>query len=596
MSISPVNIILTSSTTGLDIDTWINTLCDQSHSKQNVLSQGHDAEYTPYSVESILVQECESRDVYDIPVRGRYDLNDSLTLPEDDLIHAANRSIKRIIDNICQDYQNISPHNNTLAFITFHPVLFHLLTNSFITPYSGQEISEYISQKDNATLKTVLSIHDDIHDVHTNLLDDGKLFDPSTERKNEDSTVSRNPAQDIHEQLFLLEWRSRELSEAKSMSSDLDVNHFLFHKKGHLPGLWKILTSENSECNIYFSHPISQPRRDITNDDSSPERCETPDFNRGKNLINECQGFADKLKFVCPVIEPTKIDERRIDFTYVKSGDTKDLSECTLPPLTPRWPTSNGLDVDNHENITRFTKTNSFLDSNTINNECDISELLPALKLLDQEFDRQISSRDHTLTEQASLLVAYRPFVAPDSPDPSGGMRREIEIVERKIKRGKQSTKPAVVIIHPLDDEVERRKKSFDKAWEEVISDRFFPHENGERISNFKVAVRQCISNADYSPDFDRLNHELMGCLTREGIVPDISVSGGVTKASYGQADEARKEFVDYIINRTVLIRSSFQQKAEDGDLSEYFVIINNNRTQNEEAIRRIRELLVCCE
>jgi hypothetical protein len=121
--------------------------------------------------------------------------------------------------------------------------------------------------------------------------------------------------------------------------------------------------------------------------------------------------------------------------------------------------------------------------------DCPLVDLKSAAAMVEQEMLRQINVRDHALAEQAELVVAFRPFSRPDSPEPAGGVEEEVEVLIRKTTLGTPRCHPGIVVIHPAEDEQRRRANEFADAWASVVAS--FPEQDQKAIDTFRA---QCLS------------------------------------------------------------------------------------------------------
>ena len=409
-------LILLSSISGLDITGCAQRLCDY---EQPTKPSG------PIKVENILIEEAsKSVEGTDARPSEGYQMVDVLSLPLSELSSLCDRSWTRMLEQVVTR----PDQSSRFAIGTFHPVLYHQVTSEFAEPYLAgkiQSITNEYRSKDKAHVKWIVSIHDDIYDIYRKLMQPGKLFDP---RRRE----SRNPIDDIADLRMILDWRDRELAAARAMAVSLDAKHLLFHRKGRLNSLGQILF-ENKPC-IYYSHPISQPRRDIANK-VVKGKCEKPDPRRGQELIQAIQSFADHLALFAAIVEPTAIDEARLDTGNLGGLMEADLAGAIAPPLTNRWPIGEGMRLGgdpsmlNSENTTRLLPLSDealeALQSVQITN-AGLAGLKSSIDLLLKEIMRQINVRDRILAAQANLIVVFRPFSNPDSAEPTGGVAAEI--------------------------------------------------------------------------------------------------------------------------------------------------------------------------
>ncbi len=337
---SPGELILLSSISGLDIAGCAQRLCDYEQPQKP---------FGPIKIESFHVNEAASFLEQNIPKpTDGYQIVDVLGLPLKDLASVCDRSWKQMFENV-----RARPGNSSrFAIGTFHPVLYHQLTSEFAEPYLAGNIPAITGKykiDHNICVKWIVSIHDDIYDTYRKLMQPGKLFDP---RRRE----SRSPIDDMADLRVLLDWRDRELSAARALAVSLDAKHLLFHRKGRLDSLGQILF-KNRPC-VYYSHPISQPRRDLANK-VVPGKCRNPNPWRGHDLIQAIQSFADHLALYAPIVEPTAIDEARLDSGKLVDLTEHDLAGSIAPPLSERWPIGEGLRLGGDSWFSEWRELNS---------------------------------------------------------------------------------------------------------------------------------------------------------------------------------------------------------------------------------------------
>jgi hypothetical protein len=497
-----MQLVLLSSITGQGIRSCLDNLAQASKGKALVARNTQRV----LTVEDNLLAAANPRlKAYRKEPPGGFQYADVLLLPHSELTDVCHEAFDKSLALMKEQRTD-----QVVGLLAIHPVLYHQLTSEFVMPYQTGRLRPTL-QKHDFELRFLVSVHDDVYDTHRQLLSPSKLFTPSITRKyrldeQKNPYQAREPRRDVQEQLLLLDWRDRELSEAKSIAAGLAAKHFLFHQKGNRDDLWRII-GEGTKA-VYFSHPISQPRRDLLGI-ADASKSKEPNPRRGHALQDACQLFAARLRRVAATIEPTAIDELRIHFQWLgcaedgESGPTEaDLSGHVLPPLTHRWPLSDGPHLggappkDLHQTPLLGAPDGAF--ERLRPRKRRLIGLQSALKLLEGEILRQINVRDHTLAEQCDLVVAYRPFCLPDSPEPSGGVRKEIEAVSRKIALGRLVTKPAIFVVHPYADEKERRRKEFDLRWPSLMKT-YFPHGVPADLATFRARANAIIVDAPYT-------------------------------------------------------------------------------------------------
>jgi hypothetical protein len=584
-----MDIVLIGTVTGQNIDKCIGHVRENINPDKSVL-WGPNSDNT-YCLENYLVQSFD--EMFGIK---RQKLSKVLSQPEREIATAASYAIDNLLSDL-KEVETVSRNEYDLTFVTLHPVLYHGETRSFISPYQSEPFKD-ITQDDHISIGRYISVHDDVFDIHENLIGQGKLFDVKYYRdfkeiENEESNGSketytfypRKPIKDISEQRLVLDWRDRELARSRTLASELNVPHFLLHQKTYLQTFWQIATG--SGPSVYYSHPISQPRRDWTNT-REPGKCRDPQPGRGNQFEERCQNLADELvaKTRVPLVDPTGIDEYRVDMdgvVDVLSGG--DSSSHIFPTLTKRWTLSdrNPLFDPQANEIGRQTPTISTdkfstrkgdfaieglhghtRDSCDEGGECEIDDdtsdrlrrttlmaerLKGSMEAIKEEAYRQIKVRDYVLTYQSQLLVVYRPFSIPRSFKPTGGVLDEVEAVFNKHMYEYDTCDPSVIILHPWDpDERERRRKAFDAFWSEnELAGRYIPDyiENDNLKSDI---LEVCLehgyehNNGDVESEVDTIldNYHV----SAEPIDRDSSMGG----LEHGRREKSRGAFLDCLL------------------------------------------------
>jgi hypothetical protein len=588
-----MRLVLISSITGQRIRTCIEQLVKPGTDAYCAKSdEGH-----PIVLEDQLVIAADShlRKYRKAPSSG-YSLSDVLRLPQAELEHSCHHALEISL----QLLSAAATDANAVGLLAFHPVLHHQLTRDFVHPYQSEALARIASEK-GFQLETIVSIHDDVFDVYRTLLVPQRLFAPLSTRKqkhkkNAEPYYPREPLRDIHEQLLLLGWRCRELSEAKALASGAGARHFLFHQKGNLRALVRVICERAPS--VYFSHPISQPRRDITGKRGDPSKCKTPDPERGHNMIKACQEVAGKLLEHFALVEPTAIDEWRIDLNWLKNKTDKELARHVLPPLIERWPLGDGPHLGGALSGDLFPVPLLPAEENVFAQVKAEGEALSgyasALELLSEEILRQINVRDHTLAEQCDFGVAYRPFSLPDSPAPTGGVNEEIAVVMNKVALGKITFKPALFIIHPYEDEKERRGKEFDNQWKDIVDKHFAANPSG-RLKTFRDSLRSSLVNAPYQPDSQKVASEVDKLIVKNKIaLRPVQDNSSMPSGDFSRAEDSKKELVEYLITGTAILKSALQRASEKGDQVGFVVFVDSEKVTTDliDAIKNAQHII----
>lgn len=544
-----------------------------------------------------------------------YSLPDVFLLPREELTTVCHEAMDAALQSLVA-----ASSGRQVLLTSVHPVLYHQLTREFLSPYQPSEVGRLLA-KHGIQAAFVVSIHDDVYDIYKRLLRPGRLFAPTITRDpiprepppegpgprestrdpiaggspkegpGERASYPREPLRDVQEQLLLLNWRGRELSQAKSLATGLGARHYLFHQKGHLESLWRVVGLDS--CSVYFSHPISQPRRDMLGL-REPGKCEKPDPERGRSFQRACMDFSGKLRNVVPTVEPTAIDELRLNFSWLGGKTEESLRECILPPLHPRWPVNDGPHVggalpDDLHTVPLLPAPDSAFQSCRFGTE-PLASHAAGLKILKEEIRRQINVRDHSLAEQCDLVVAFRPFSLPDSPAPSGGVRKEIDVVSRKVALGKRVCKPALIVLHPLQDERDRRQKEFDQKWDDLAREAFAAADS-DKLGEFRRKVRDFLISAPYRLRDEEVRVRLKAIIKQLGLQctplqDDSSMAGG----EFGRAEEALEQFLAKVVKKTSIVRT-FLHEAEEGGTKGYVELVEDIRP-NQGLLGRIRAIV----
>lgn len=545
-------LVVLSSISGLDIEKCAQRLCEYKYPKH----------FGPIRVERSFKQEATPYLKKSIPEPADgYQEVDVLGLPLPELASVCEKSWTRMLE----DVRNRPEPASMYAVATFHPVLYHQTTSEFAEPYLAGGLPRLVNsyRNEHATdVRWIVSIHDDVYDVYRKLMRPGRLFDPRLRGK------KRNPQKDIVDLRMLLEWRDRELSAARAFASSIGARHLLFHCKGRTRTLGQIVF-ERKPC-VYFSHSISQPRRDITGQ-TDESKCKTPDASRGEEMIKAIQAFSNRLAEDVAIVEPTAIDEHRLNLERLECLDQRDVAGAILPPLSKRWPIGEGTRLGgdasalNSENeielLPLFMETLKVLRG--LETTCDsLAGLRSSISLLQSEIERQINVRDHALVDQADLVIAFRPFSLPDSPEPTGGVNEEIATMRRKEAVAPGRCKPSVIIIHPKADELQRRGNAFDIVWDSEVEQHYeMPNED---LSNIKAECRRLIISTDNFNSASEIQKGFTELFKSHTLsVHPKTRKSSMPKGQLAQIQFAQRSFISAISEAPSIIKSLLQREAE---------------------------------
>lgn len=486
-----------------------------------------------------------------------YSLTQVLTLPYLQLSDASKNAFTLVVEEI----KKTNPQPEAV-FISIHPIYYHQQTLEFNSALITSQVLALL-KKHKLRIEYLVSIHDDIYDIYRSLIKDGKLLNPLLV---EDDLIKgkrpRNPNKDIIDLLFILKWRDHELTASMNKAKSLNAHHLLFHNKGRISSLWRIIWDK--AMHVYYSHPIAQPRRDI-NKQPDPPKSEMYDISRGNKLIHEIQETANNISRDFPIIEPTSIDELRFCLDKLETLQETDLQNKLLPPLTKRWPfgTDNRLgdkhDEEQDKVLLEIADDIYPLDKFEFRNS-NLAAYKSALEVLKEEIKRQINVRDHVLAYQANRIIAFRPYSLPDYPKPTGGVLEEIESLIRKIKLGGSNTKPALIVVHPEDDEIRRRKNEFKLAWQDQLINMVLG--TPDHLNHLKELILRDIS--DLSKTIDDIKATIINELINDNIkIKNSSLASSMDSTSLLAGEDLKRAFAEEVLDRTSIMKSAIMRFSE---------------------------------
>lgn len=551
MTQESIGVNLLASTPGIDIRAWGKEFLFHSASEEKQLA------HKIFVLEDYL-PDCSDTTLRSMTGRsGPWNIVNVLTLPLPQLVETAHAGMLRCFQE-ASDYAR--EHGQRRALVCFHPVFFHQQTSEFVSPYSVNMIKEALNFC-SCHIEHFVSVHDDVFDIHRRLLGQNKLFWPAQNRVKRGKHL-RSLVRDIDEQLLILGWRDRELMVSRAAAAELKCRHILAHRKMRLDSLSKVLFND-SPC-VYFSHPISQPRNDINNK-PRPGKSEAADPDRGRALINEIQSTANRLHNHVALFEPTCIDELRIDDGRDKIS-AEDSVKYIMPPITERWPIESTNRAPSYvpggdEGGWLVAPQESF--QNFCEQPLELAQLASAIGCLKSEIARQINVRDHVLAEQADAVIAFRPFVHPNSPEPTGGVREEIDAVVRAAALGGKSKH--IFIVHPPDDERRRRINVLHKWWD-ANSSAWFNSAHNEAVNSTRDEVERVLKDLDIDVESDVARARICSVLESHAPEPVIPVDqeGSMDELPLARGQEARWQLSDVLVNGTTLLCSVVQAVSRD--------------------------------
>jgi hypothetical protein len=487
---------------------------------------------------------------YDTPFARSHGLTrnaEILSRRYEDVVRICSEALRIAISELSQ------PPVMDLAIVAFHPVLYHQITEEFLSPYTPSQLNELLSDEHKAATAFV-SVQDEVFDVYRRLLEPYGTFGPD-----ESSARRRELIKDISDQRLILDWRDRELTAARALAAGCSCRYLLVHRRTNADHILDILVERKAFA--YLSHPISQPRRDITGITEAGKN-ESVSEARGRKLIEEIDAFGDDLGEILPIIVPTTLDELRIDFAALEKAERSQYKGAILPPVTERWPVRNdrvrlGLPYGEPHGDKGFPPC---LHLASFEPHGEPKELTSALNLLAEEMRRQINVRDQILADQADVIVAFRPFSKPDSPEPTGGVFAEIEAMRRKIESDPQSQSalsPKVLILHPRDDESRRRRNEFKAFWSNW-TDSF----DGD-WRDLRAKLEALVCDPAQAIDRDKLVRQVIDLVlgSRVPIRPRAD-SSSMPKLKLVRSHNAVDDFADALVNRSSVLQSALHALA----------------------------------
>lgn len=351
-------------------------------------------------------------------------------LPRDRVItlwHAALRNALNELQNSNAD------SNEDVKLLSCHLTLYCGRRNEFYSPFNVNLFVEKEGEVIISKPSHLLLLIDDIYDMYLRLTDKDQLFD-TQERKDryleriwdevEDKKGPQNFPPNLHSSLILewklcvltnlLSWRHSEILMAENLARQLDAKFLLWGVKQptKIAAAWL----RKSYSTLYFSHPISRPRRQKIEAGSWPP------------IVSQFNELQDKLFERNLVgVMPTAIDEYRI----ARNREEGTFLKRRFPVLGERWP----LPAKNIDSLLYSTPKNSAdmhhkdlltnEDTDSASEVADREDVSTQLRALESQIMFQIASRDHLLVSSTNGLLVFRPFYLKGGF--SGGVKAEIE-------------------------------------------------------------------------------------------------------------------------------------------------------------------------
>lgn len=312
--------------------------------------------------------------------------------------------------------------------LTFHLAYFHQLTREYFVAADMPVLVEALQDR----AARIVTFIDDIYDCHQSLIAGG-------------SAAGMMPPPDSIERAILdlmqvLDWRSIEVMLSESLAASTKLPHYIFAVKHPLDTLYDLLFSEKRV--IYFSHPISEPRRLHTAGQEQAAR----------EFVQKMAQIVARLQADSTVIEPTTIDELRF------RSDSGNLLE--------RWPfqqDTRDLLFVAPEACPQAALPFLFPAEWTSDSRPEISSGL--IQSLTKAIQEQIDARDHGLVEQSRFVACYRPIYEGNA---SRGVQEELLHFARLVTLGLRAAEASVVFSPPEDRDLYPRRRLADSiipAW-----------------------------------------------------------------------------------------------------------------------------------
>lgn len=296
--------------------------------------------------------------------------------------------------------------------LTLHLAYFHQLTREY---FVAADMPTLIAEMTRRASR-IVTLVDDIYDCHQALVAGGSASGMLTPPR----TMERA----LLDLLRVLDWRSIEVMLSESLSASISKPHFVMAVKHPIETVFDLLFSDKRP--IYFSHPISEPRRLHA----------AGQVGEAAAFVQRMTQIVSRLQADSVVIEPTAIDELRFD------ADTG--------RLLARWPFAEDgrtLLYEPPEPAPFGSQENMFPagwspDGRPSSNGGELVEHLV------QAIQDQIDARDHGLVEQSAVVASYRPIYEGNA---SRGVQEELLHYGRLVALGLRQPGGAIVF-SPAED------------------------------------------------------------------------------------------------------------------------------------------------
>ena len=398
------------------------------------------------------------------------------------------------------------------VFLNLHATYYHHYTTEYISVFQMEKIR-------NFSPSMIITLIDDIHDIHDRLKRDGEIFDSTL-----GGSTNREGA--IIELLRILDWRAREIMMSRFIAREMEIPHFVFAVKHPYDTLYSLLYDE-SKPKMYFSHPISEVRR-LQRDGKEEKAVE---------VISTVRSLSSRLSEECVVFYPTTIDELRIK----NMGDPNNLDY--YPVLLKRWEADQYASKGNSLFEIPVRDTSREFLWTVEGDPKDVPDKL--LKALNENIDVQVSSRDHKLVEQSECIFAYRPCF---NGNISGGMLKEIQYYNVLKRKALGKAKKCFVYL-PRTDQMELRRVVIGQVMRRAAK------EGPGRLLKFRdeipidisVTNSDCVELIDCGNDIETVAEIVRKIMRRLGISVAGSRHGLDSDWTQGSMDVEEKIAQDYV-------------------------------------------------
>ncbi len=478
------------------------------------------------------------------------------TLPEQLARDVASQALIESLDTIAKAQEEI-------GIICLHASFISPLRWTPYQPYIGVDLTNE-GKKREVEITSFCSVHDDIYDVHYELLRTKYFTHPGG--------VDRNPIDDIRDIMFALDWRMQEFSATSSLASRNERPHYLLHKKGLLRNLLDV--GLDLKKAVYLSHPISQTR-DNWNRNLPSGQPDGASIAIADGFSSEVMEIAAKIGDKFPVFEPTAIDEYRLakldptgTSNIVELLKEMKMSERLLPKLTKRWPlnsrqrlapvTPNETDDGGY----RLAPKHVYPEAPVNGGIGTEGTLAVWIDVLIRKIRTHITVRDYKLTDQSEAVLVYRPHSSTEYSRLSGGVGDEINAKRADKKFTKDYRGPSVFVLHPMKDERKRRELVFDAKIDNEDGTIGYDHQCQQYCAvtppmAFRTGLKNILLNADYIPDANKIR-EAISQLVKTS---EIHFKAHIDKSVMGEmgflsAEECEEYFVESFVSGEVLNHS----------------------------------------